>query len=101
MFVCCGVGGGQHRKRPSFIRNYGKMLYVITLILINISTQLHTGNYISIVNRVIVHAEDVEWKSRFGDPRQWHTHITLTILRSQHGGTIGKANIEPIAQLLN
>lgn len=28
-------------------------------------------------------------------------HITLTILRSQHGGTIGKANTEPIAQLLN
>ena len=28
-------------------------------------------------------------------------HITLTILRSQHGGTIGKANTEPIVQLLN
>lgn len=27
-------------------------------------------------------------------------HITLTILRSQHGGTIGKANTKPIANCL-
>lgn len=41
-------------KRNAFIHSYGKALDIIAHILINISTQLHTGNYNPIIRSAIV-----------------------------------------------
>ena len=53
MYICLLLLWQSSLKEP-FIRNYGKTLGINTLILINISTQLHTKNYISIVCSVII-----------------------------------------------